>query len=129
SHVQGDPESDHPFEQNLFGLNLEDVAVDPVEALVVVGDRLGGLARFLFRRASGEERVVDLGNHRGHGPSFLIGAGCWRKTTARSWAGPATKRGCPASRTMAASAVAPPSFETRPSAAPQDEAERGQLSR
>ena len=74
SHVQSNPESDHPFEQNLFGLNLEDVAVDPVETLVVIRDRLRGFARLVLRRAGREERVVDLGDHGGHGPSFLIGA-------------------------------------------------------
>lgn len=66
-HVHGDGEADHPFEEDDFGLDLEDGAVDPGEAVVMVGEGFGGLARLVLRRAGGDEGVVNFRDHCRHG--------------------------------------------------------------
>src|SRR3978361_991646 len=41
-HEQGDCKADHPFQQDQFGLNLENCAVDLGETVVIISKGFGG---------------------------------------------------------------------------------------
>ena len=63
-NIERNHETNHPFQQTCLRLDLENLPLDAIEPLVVIGESLGSLSRLVLRSAGGKERVIDLRNHR-----------------------------------------------------------------